>query len=118
MGLLAFLFVIGLLLLTLWFLKSKTALGGSSGTTNMRIVDTLRIDPKNRVCVLDYGDRRLLLGISSSAITLLDAQNLDATEIAGEAGEAALNKEKEEERMHSRPWKCSETLQARAERLP
>ena len=92
MGLLAFLFVIGLLLLTLWFLKSKTALGGSSGKTNMRIVDTLRIDPKNRVCVLDYGDRRLLLGISSSAITLLDAQNLDATEIAGEAGEAALSK--------------------------
>ena len=92
MGLLSFLFVIGLLLLTLWFLKSKTAFGGSSGKTNMRIVDTLRIDPKNRVCVLDYGDRRLLLGISSSAITLLDAQNLDATEIAGEAGEAALNK--------------------------
>jgi flagellar biogenesis protein FliO len=58
----------------------------------MRIVDTLRIDPKNRVCVLDYGDRRLLLGISPSAITLLDAQNLDATEIAGESGEAELNK--------------------------
>ena len=46
MGLLAFLFVIGLLLLTLWFLKSKTALGGSSGKTNMRVIDTLRIDPK------------------------------------------------------------------------
>jgi hypothetical protein len=46
MGLLAFLFVIGLLLLTLWFLKSKTALGGGSGKTDMRVVDTLRIDPK------------------------------------------------------------------------
>ena len=44
MGLL-FLFVIGLLLLTLWFLKSKTALGAAV-ETNMRVIDTLRIDPK------------------------------------------------------------------------
>ena len=92
MGLLAFLFVIGLLLLTLWFLKSKTALGGSSGKTDMRVVDTLRIDPKNRVCVLVYGDRRLLLGISPSAITLLDSQDLDPAEFAREPGESALNK--------------------------
>ena len=41
----------------------------------MRVIDTLRIDPKNRVCVLAYGDRRLLLGISPSAITLLDSQD-------------------------------------------
>lgn len=92
MGLLAFLFVIGLLLLTLWFLKSKTALGGSSGKTNMRVIDTLRIDPKNRVCVLAYGDRRLLLGISPSAITLLDSQDLDPAEISAEPAESALNK--------------------------
>ncbi len=92
MGLLAFLFVIGLLLLTLWFLKSKTALGGSTGRTNMRVIDTLRIDPKNRVCVLVYGDRRLLLGIGPSAITLLDSQDLDPAECASEPSESALNK--------------------------
>ena len=74
LGLLAFLFVIGLLLLTLWFLKKqKTALGGTSGKANLRIIDTLRIDPKNRVCVLTYGDKQLLLGISASNITLLDS---------------------------------------------
>ena len=92
MGLLAFLFVIGLLLLTLWFLKSKTALGGGSGKTDMRVVDTLRIDPKNRVCVLVYGDRRLLLGISPSAITLLDSHDLDTAEFASEPAESTLNK--------------------------
>ena len=84
-GLFAFLFVIGLLLLTLWFLKSKTALGGVGGKTNLRITDTLRIDPKNRVCVLTYGDKRLLLGISPSNITLLDSLELDETETETEA---------------------------------
>ena len=80
LGLLAFLFVIGLLLLTLWFLKSKTALGGTSGKANLRIIDTLRIDPKNRVCVLTYGDKQLLLGISASNITLLDSTEVDSLE--------------------------------------
>ena len=92
MGLLAFLFVIGLLLLTLWFLKSTTTLGGTSVKTNIRVIDTLRIDPKNRVCVLAYGDRRLLLGISPSAITLLDSQDLEPEEFAREPAESALNK--------------------------
>ena len=80
MGLLAFLFVIGLLLFTLWFLKTKTALGGTAGKSNLRIVDTLRLDPKNRVCVLTYGDKQLLLGISAGNITLLDSADLQTTE--------------------------------------
>ncbi|MGB0996695.1 MAG: flagellar biosynthetic protein FliO [Pseudomonadales bacterium] len=92
LGLLAFLFVIGLLLLTLWFLKSKTALGGSNGKSNLRIIDTLRIDPKNRVCVLTYGDKRLLLGISASNITLLDTTELDGSEAQGDESAAALTK--------------------------
>jgi flagellar biogenesis protein FliO len=82
-GLLAFLFVIGLLLLTLWFLKSKTALGGTNAKTNLRITDTLRIDPKNRVCVLTYGDKRILLGISANNITLLDSSEFDVTQEEG-----------------------------------
>ena len=91
-GLLAFLFVIGLLLLTLWFLKSKTALGGAGGKSNLRVLDTLRIDPKNRICVLAYEDKQLLLGISPNTITLLDSQGIDPAQIAGEPVADALNK--------------------------
>lgn len=91
-GLLAFLFVIGLLLLTLWFLKSKTTFGGVSGKSNLRVLDTLRIDPKNRICVLAYGDKQLLLGISPSTITLLDSEDIDPAAMPGELSADGLNK--------------------------
>ena len=59
---------------TLWFLKSRN-LGnlGVSGKS-IEISETSRIDAKHKLLVVNYADRRLLLGISPNQITLLDNQ--------------------------------------------
>ncbi len=73
-AILSFIFVVGLLLATLWFLKSRS-LGnlGLSGKSAV-ILEVCRIDAKHKLLVINYADRRLLLGVSPNQITLLDNQ--------------------------------------------
>jgi len=73
-AILSFVFVIGLLLATLWFLKSRNL--GNLGVSSKSIVilETSRIDTKNKLLVVNYADRRLLLAVSPNQITLLDNQ--------------------------------------------
>ncbi len=73
-AILSFVFVVGLLLATLWYLKSRNL--GNLGLSNKSIVilETSRIDAKHKLMVVNYADRRLLLGVSPSQITLLDSQ--------------------------------------------
>jgi flagellar biogenesis protein FliO len=70
-ALLSFLFVIGLLLATLWFVK----LGGVSGQS-IRVLNVQRLSSKHQLQVVEYDGKRLLLGIGPSQITLLDTQSL------------------------------------------
>ena len=71
---LSFLFVIGLLLLTLWFIRSK-GIGVTPRTGgDLYVVQTLRMGAKHHLSVVKYGDRTLLLGISGQQISLLDNQ--------------------------------------------
>ena len=67
-------FVVSLLLGTLWFLKSRNL--GNLGTLNksVAILETSRIDTKHKLLVIKYAGRRLLLGVSPNQITLLDNQ--------------------------------------------
>ena len=71
---LSFLFVIGLLLLTLWFIRSK-GIGVTPRTGgDLYVVQTLRMGAKHHLSVVKYGHRTLLLGISGQQISLLDNQ--------------------------------------------
>jgi len=71
---LSFVFVIGLLLLTLWFLKFKGLGGAPKASGELHVVQTLRLGTKHNLSVVKYGDRTLLLGVSGHQITLLDNQ--------------------------------------------
>ena len=81
-ALLSFLFVIGLLLATLWFVKVKgVKLGGVSGQS-IRVLNVQRLSSKHQLQVVEYDGKRLLLGIGPSQITLLDTQSLADERVA------------------------------------
>ena len=75
---LSFVFVIGLLLATLWFVRSRGIGLGPMNGQGLRVVNSLRLGGKHRLDVVEYGGRRLLLGVAPNQITLLDNQAQDA----------------------------------------
>ena len=75
---LSFVFVIGLLLATLWFVRSRGIGLGPMNGQGLRVVNSLRLGGKHRLDVVEYGGRRLLIGVAPNQITLLDNQAQDA----------------------------------------
>ena len=59
---------------TLWFLKSRNLGNLVVSGKAIEILETSRIDAKHKLLVVNYADRRLLLGVSANQITLLDNQ--------------------------------------------
>ncbi len=49
-------------------------LGLSSGS--IKIIETARVDQKHKLVVVNYANRRLLLGVSPNQMSLLDSQAL------------------------------------------
>ena len=74
----SFVFVIGLLLATLWFVRSRGIGMGPMNGQGLRVVNSLRLGGKHRLDVVEYGGRRLLLGVAPNQITLLDNQSQDS----------------------------------------
>jgi len=74
----SFVFVIGLLLATLWFVRSRGIGMGPMNGQGLRVVNSLRLGSKHRLDVVEYGGRRLLLGVAPNQITLLDNQAQDS----------------------------------------
>ena len=60
----------------LWLLKARNlnGLGFSSGS--IKIIETARVDQKHKLVVVNYANRRLLLGVSPNQMSLLDNQVL------------------------------------------
>ena len=59
--------------------RNLKGLGLSSGS--IKIIETARVDQKHRLVVVNYANRRLLLGVSPNQMSLLDNQVLtDALE--------------------------------------
>ena len=84
-AILSFVFVIGLLLAALWFLKARNLNGLGLSSGSIKILETARVDQKNKLVVVDYANRRLLLGVSQNQMSLLDNQALaDVPENSGE----------------------------------
>ena len=74
---LSFVFVLGLLLATLWFVRTRGIGMGAMQGKNLRVVNSLRLGPKHRLDVIEYDRKRLLIGVAANQITLLDNQQFD-----------------------------------------
>ena len=86
---LSFVFVLGLLLATLWFVRTRGIGGGAMQGKNLRVVNSLRLGPKHRLDVVEYEGKRLLLGVAANQITLLDNQQLASSSETAPADDAA-----------------------------
>lgn len=86
---LSFVFVLGLLLATLWFVRTRGIGVGAMQGKNLRVVNSLRLGPKHRLDVVEYEGKRLLLGVAANQITLLDNQQLDSASETAPADDAA-----------------------------
>jgi flagellar biosynthetic protein FliO len=87
----SFVFVIGLLLATLWFVRSRGIGMGPMSGQGLRVVNSLRLGGKHRLDVVEYGGRRLLLGVAPNQITLLDNQSQDSAVADDGSSEASDN---------------------------
>ena len=90
---LSFVFVIFLLLATLWFVRSRGIGMGPMNGQGLRVVNSLRLGGKHRLDVVEYAGRRLLIGVAPNQITLLDNQ----------AQESAASDDGESENLGNRP---------------
>ena len=54
--------------------RNLKGLGLSSGS--IKIIETARVDQKHKLVVVNYANRRLLLGVSPNQMSLLDNQVL------------------------------------------
>ncbi len=86
---LSFVFVLGLLLATLWFVRTRGIGVGAMQGKNLRVVNSLRMGSKHRLDVIEYEGKRLLLGVAPNQITLLDNQQLDSASETAPAEDAA-----------------------------
>ena len=86
---LSFVFVLGLLLTTLWFVRTRGIGVGAMQGKNLRVVNSLRLGPKHRLDVVEYEGKRLLLGVAANQITLLDNQQLESASETAPADDAA-----------------------------
>ena len=71
---LSFVFVIGLLLATLWFVRARGIGVGSMNAKRASGSEQPAAGNKHRLDVVDYAGRRLLIGVAPNQITLLDNQ--------------------------------------------
>ena len=86
---LSFVFVLGLLLATLWFVRTRGISVGAMQGKNLRVLNSLRLGPKHRLDVIEYDGKRLLLGVAANQITLLDNQQFDSASETVPADDAA-----------------------------
>ena len=87
---LSFIFVLGLLLATLWFVRTRGIGMGALQGKNLRVVNSLRLGPKHRLDVIEYEGKRLLLGVAAQQITLLDNREIDETTQADQEGSSGI----------------------------
>ena len=81
-ALIVFIVLIFSFLLLAWFIRNKTSLVSMpDGESNIKISSTFRLDSKNKLCVVEYRKKRLLLGVGPNSMNLLDCENLEDIEV-------------------------------------
>tara|TARA_A100001015_G_scaffold201729_1_gene225231 strand:+ start:1085 stop:1429 length:345 start_codon:yes stop_codon:yes gene_type:complete len=65
-------------LLLAWFIRNKTSLVSlAGGDSNIRLSSTFRLDSKNKLCVVEYRNKRLLLGVGPNSLIILDSEDFE-----------------------------------------
>ncbi len=87
---LVLLLVLALIPVSMWVLKRMGA-GGAAGVAGMKVVATLPLGPRERLVVVEAGERWLLLGVTPGAVNRVGTLPKGAlpTGTAGVAGLAA-----------------------------
>ena len=81
-ALIVFIALIFSFLLLAWFIRNKTSLVSlAGGESSIKLSSTFRLDAKNKLCVVEYRKKRLLLGVGPNSMNLLDCENLEDAEI-------------------------------------
>ena len=81
-ALIVFLLLIFSFLLLAWFIRNKTSLVSlAGGESSIKLSSTFRLDSKNKLCVVEYSNKRLLLGVGPNSMNLLDCENLEDAEV-------------------------------------
>lgn len=75
---LGFIAILGLLFATLWALK-KLSLPRGGASSMVRVVSAAAVGPRERVVLVDVGEKRLVLGVSPGNVALLDTQPIPET---------------------------------------
>ena len=83
---LALVFVLGLMAAAAWVLR-RSGLAPRAGTSHLKVVSQLALGPRERVVIVEAGDRWLLLGVGAGGITRLGT--MPRTEGAGNEAPAA-----------------------------
>lgn len=81
---LGFFFLVLFLILALaWFIKNKTRLADSAmdQAPAIKVLSTRRLDNKNRLYVIGYDHKRLLIGVTPYSITMLETSALPSREV-------------------------------------
>lgn len=63
--------ILGLLFATLWLLKKISVPRGAEGSM-IRVVSAAAVGPRERVVLVDIGEKRLVLGVAPGQVSLLD----------------------------------------------
>ena len=80
-ALIVFIVLIFSFLVLAWFIRNKTSLVSLAGSeSNIRLSSTFRLDSKNKLCVVEYRNKRLLLGVGPNSMNLLDSEHVEDTE--------------------------------------
>ena len=81
-ALIVFIVLIFSFLFLAWFIRNKTSLVSlAGGESSIKLSSTFRLDAKNKLCVVEYRKKRLLLGVGPNSMNLLDCENLEDTEV-------------------------------------
>ena len=77
-ALVVFIALIFSFLLLAWFIRNKTSLVSlAGGDSNIRLSSTFRLDSKNKLCVVEYRNKRLLLGVGPNSLNILDSEDFE-----------------------------------------
>ena len=76
---LTFLFVLGLLFLTLYLIKKYGGVINNSEQDNIKILETKNVGPRHKVLIIEIKQQRLLLGVTPTEISLLTVLEADSS---------------------------------------
>ena len=77
-ALIVFIALIFSFLVLAWVFRDKPSLVSlAGGDSSIRLSSTFRLDSKNKLCVVEYRNKRLLLGVGPNSLNILDSEDFE-----------------------------------------